>query len=569
MVPERWSRQSPAARAGAWTTSPSGLSRKRERPGCRPVSHPIGAVSAEQNFATHSVRGPGTDSTPRWSLCALDLSLSAIANVRPADAGDDLQSGNPPPDWAADPAVLVRESVVSHAAIAAAIALRPASTGEQLTALSLASFANREHRAWPGARIAAARAGLSRSQYLACREALERRGHLRVHGGPLGRGQSQPVTLVFAATGPWCDDELNPVLLDVVLSHSQSRGSARVMLATLAALADGAGRVHGVSTEDLCQLAGVEERTYRRARSTLLASGELTVTQAGGGRARSNEWLLPDPRSANPSGLTARARRPITPASARPLLRAIIRRTDTPAETAPPNALGAPGGAGNPGQDGALCDQNPGQDRTLSALERPGLTGVSALNPGQDRTLFEETPAQTPAQTPAPDARAGREPQNPRIRTDPPNPPEGGCDGASVLIEEGYVTGSGRRRRRPVRVDLDEVRRELRTPGVDDRRDWAEIRERLRDLVGSSVFEIWLERLELVAVDSAGRLVVAGPIEITAWVKSRFGQALSASAGRLDREVRLADERERMAVGRDGERGGDLGREVVNQQEVS
>ena len=401
---------------------------------------------------------------------------------------------------------------MSHAAIAAAIALRPASAGERLTALSLASFANREHRAWPGARLAAARAGLSRSQYLACRDTLERRGLLRVDGGPLGRGQSLPVALMFAAAGPWCDHEINPVLLEAVLSHSRSRGSARLLLATLAALADEGGGVHGVSTEALCQLAGVEDRTYRRARAALLASGELTVTEPGGGRARTNEWHLPDPRSANPSGLTAGVRRPISPASARPLIGVAHSETGLEAETVQPDALDPRGGAGNPVQD-----------RIPSALKGPGLTGVSAVNPGQNRTLFDETRAQTPAQTPAPNARAGRESRNPRIRKDPPDPPEGWSNRGDVLITEEYVTARGHRRRRAVRIDLDEVRRELQTPGVDGRRDWEQIRQRLRDLAGPSVFEIWLERSELIAVDRAGGLVVAGPIETSTWVKSRFG----------------------------------------------
>jgi hypothetical protein len=150
MACKRWARRSPAARACAWATSWSGLSRKRERPGCRPVSHHIGAVSAEHNLASHSVRGPRTDSTPRRTLCTLDLSLNVIANVCPAGAGDDIRSSNAPPGRTAHPAILVQESAVSYAAIAAAIALRPASTGERLTALSLASFANREHRSWPG-----------------------------------------------------------------------------------------------------------------------------------------------------------------------------------------------------------------------------------------------------------------------------------------------------------------------------------------------------------------------------------------------------------------------------------
>ena len=61
---------------------------------------------------------------------------------------------------------------MSRAAIAAALALENVSAGERLAAFSLASFANSDHRAWPGTRIAAVRAGLSRSQYLAARNGL-------------------------------------------------------------------------------------------------------------------------------------------------------------------------------------------------------------------------------------------------------------------------------------------------------------------------------------------------------------------------------------------------------------
>ena len=118
-------------------------------------------------------------------------------------------------------------------------------------------------------------------------------------------------------------------------------------------------------------------------------------------------------------------------------------------------------------------------------------------------------------------------------------------------------------------MDVAEVRRELRTPGVDDRSDWEQVRQRLRDRVGPSAFEIWLEAVELIAVDRGGGLVVAGPVETSAWVKSRFGPVLSACAAMVGRKVRLADERERAAVGRDGEGGGDRRREGFDQQEVS
>jgi hypothetical protein len=65
---------------------------------------------------------------------------------------------------------------VSRQAIAAALAREDLSAGERLVASSLASFADREARAWPGAPAAAARAGLRRSRYLEAREQLVRRG---------------------------------------------------------------------------------------------------------------------------------------------------------------------------------------------------------------------------------------------------------------------------------------------------------------------------------------------------------------------------------------------------------
>jgi len=80
---------------------------------------------------------------------------------------------------------------VSYDAIAAALALDASvSAGERLVVFSLASFANREHRAWPGTRLAAARAGLSRSSYLAARDSLAHRGLLSVEDPGTGRGNS-------------------------------------------------------------------------------------------------------------------------------------------------------------------------------------------------------------------------------------------------------------------------------------------------------------------------------------------------------------------------------------------
>ena len=78
---------------------------------------------------------------------------------------------------------------MSHAAIAAALALEDLSAGERLVAFSLASFANREHRAWPSTRGAAARAGLSRSRYLAARDGSCPRGLVVIEAAAAAAGR--------------------------------------------------------------------------------------------------------------------------------------------------------------------------------------------------------------------------------------------------------------------------------------------------------------------------------------------------------------------------------------------
>ena len=483
---------------------------------------------------------------------------------------------------------------MSHAAIAAVLALSEATVGERLAALSLASFASRQQRAWPSTRVAAARAGLSRSQYLAARDGLARRGLVIVEAPGGGRGRAPVISLAFAEAGPWFDSDINAELVEAVLSHSRSRGAARVLLATLAAVADRELVVAGFSSDEIRRAASLADSTYRRGRAALLSSGEIALTTAGGGRAITNRWVIRDPRSVNPQPLVAVQTRPAPPARARPLIAAARPITsETQEQLALPRAEGSmsarvDGGRsaadlGDPGQNrtvsalkgpglSGVSALNPAQDRTVSTTKGPGLSGVSASNPGQDRTVSQETPSQTPSETPPetppPNARAGREPQNPGTTNDPPNPPEGGtCELVSTV--ENYVTPSGRRRRRAVHVDLAGVRRQLRTPGVDDRSNWEQVRQRLRDQVGPSAFEIWLEAVELIAVDRDGGLVVAGPVETSAWVKSRFGPVLSACTAMVGRKVRLADERERTAVGRDEEGGGDHRRPAFNQQEVS
>jgi hypothetical protein len=156
---------------------------------------------------------------------------------------------------------------MSRQAIAAVLARTDLASGERLVALSLASFAGRENRAWPGAPAASARAGLSRSRYQQAREHLVARGLLAVDERATGRGRASMVTLVFADTGPWWDGEINVELFETVLAYSRARGPERLLLSTMAALADDAGAVCDLSTEQLCAAAGIADRTYRRARA--------------------------------------------------------------------------------------------------------------------------------------------------------------------------------------------------------------------------------------------------------------------------------------------------------------
>ncbi len=212
---------------------------------------------------------------------------------------------------------------MSHTAIAAVLARTDLSAGERLVALSLASFANREERAWPGNPAAAARAGLSRSRYLQAREQLVARGLLAVEDRGRGRGQATTMVMLFAQFGPWWDAEINAQLLEVVLGYSRARGPARLLLAALGALADDGGLVGDLSTEELCRAAGLANSTYRRARTALIGTGEVELVDGRGGRGRTNRWRVMDPAEQGTGPVVAfRRRRPFIP-NARPLLSAV------------------------------------------------------------------------------------------------------------------------------------------------------------------------------------------------------------------------------------------------------
>ena len=116
-----------------------------------------------------------------------------------------------------------------------------------------------------------------------------------------------------------------------------------------------------------------------------------------------------------------------------------------------------------------------------------------------------------------------------------------------MTIEGSYVTDRGRRRRRSVRIDLDEVRRGLDAPGAEDLDVWRQIRSELQRRVGASTFDIWLDPIKLIAVDSERRLVIAAPAATAGWTSKRFGPLLSAIASQVSRDLRFANEAERHA----------------------
>jgi hypothetical protein len=460
---------------------------------------------------------------------------------------------------------------MSRQAIAAALAREDLSSGERLVAFSLASFADRESRARPGTPAAAWRAGLRKSWFLEARDALERRGLVVVEQAAVGRGRASVLWLPLAEQGPWLEGDINAELFEAVLSYSRASGSARLLLAAAAALADEQRTVRGVTTERLCAAAGVKDRTYRRARIALLASGELVLRRGTGGRGNTNCWEIADPRSLAGEVPAASRRRVAPPAAQRPLVASVSATPAAAVEHRTAAAVEQPGAEGeaqllalvrggaertDPDQSrpvgaGVSIAKAGADDRTLSPGDGPVGAGVSLVKGGAERTLSPqtpaETPAQTPAKTPAPYARAGREPQNPR--TVPPQPPEGGSATDSIVIEETFVTDRGRRRPRRRTVDLAPIRERLRAAGDEDGVAWQAICRLLLEAVGESQYEIWLGPLELLAVNRDGVLMVSAPAATASWVRERFGWLIARCAESVGRELRLADEAERAAAG--------------------
>jgi hypothetical protein len=168
---------------------------------------------------------------------------------------------------------------MSRDAVAAVLARDDLACGDRLAAFSLASFAGRGHRAFPGATAAAQRAGLSRSPYLQARGRLVRRGLVVVEAEASRRGRSSTLLLAFAKAGPWWESEVNVELLEAVLDYSAATGVARLLLAAMAAIADADGAVQDFTTEQISAAAGIAAKSYPRARTELLGFGRARARQ--------------------------------------------------------------------------------------------------------------------------------------------------------------------------------------------------------------------------------------------------------------------------------------------------
>jgi GNAT superfamily N-acetyltransferase len=251
---------------------------------------------------------------------------------------------------------------MSRQAIAAALARDDLVGGERLVAFSLASFAGRDDRAWPGASAAAVRAGLSRSRYLYVRDRLVERGLVVVESEASGRGRGRAslLALPFVLSGPWWEGEINAELFEAVLSRTRRRGPSRLLLAAMAALADADAVVRGLSSEELSAAAGMADRTYRRARQELLESGELDLVSGAGGRGNTNVWQVRASVDAPAGGaIGSPARRVMPPAGARPLLATVA----------------SSAGENRPALTGAPAERavRTGQFRSRTVLSGPGF----------------------------------------------------------------------------------------------------------------------------------------------------------------------------------------------------
>ena len=235
---------------------------------------------------------------------------------------------------------------MSRQAIAAVLARTDLASGERLVALSLASFAGRENRAWPGAPAASARAGLSRSRYQQAREQLVARGLVAVDERATGRGRASTVTLVFADAGPWWDGEINVELFEAVLTLQPG---AR----TRAAAAGDDGALSRTRTEP-CATSRPSSCALRRGSRTGLTGARGLRCSRRAGSSSSAASAAAGTRTCGPCAIRARSatrvaarspRRVAPPAGARPLVASAV--SPAGARVEPASAAGRKGRSGS------------------------------------------------------------------------------------------------------------------------------------------------------------------------------------------------------------------------------
>jgi hypothetical protein len=179
---------------------------------------------------------------------------------------------------------------MSYRTIAAALALEDLSIGGRLVAFSLGQLRRRrasDVRREPGG----GGEGGAEPQPVP-RGARAARGPRVDLGG--GRGRSSTLTLDFATRGPWREERINPQLFQNALRYTHARGPARVLLATLAALANDEREVLGLTTEEICSAAGLSDRTAVRVRRCS-HPGSLSrrAALAGAGTRTGGGWRTP------------------------------------------------------------------------------------------------------------------------------------------------------------------------------------------------------------------------------------------------------------------------------------
>jgi len=98
-------------------------------------------------------------------------------------------------------------------------------------------------------------------------------------------------------------------------------------------------------------------------------------------------------------------------------------------------------------------------------------------------------------------------------------------------------------------VNLDEVRRTLGAPGPADHAALGTDPRASVERVGESTFDIWLDAVRMVAVDTDGALVLDGPEGTRRWVRERYGNVIADCAERAGGTVTFASEAQAVAVG--------------------